>query len=293
MNMTRAKTRRPKYEIPDIGGSSTTEDPQVSRVVNFLVRGVREDVAASASLNSEGVNSNSEPPSLLNPSDETAPPDATKRVSLDHLFSAASTGKAKPGNLSSPAAEPFTSEVPIETDVVLGDLLSNPFASEPPQDRNTELPKGEGDSDSTARDQPGQSRPRESSAERDDLLSPLPAVTTGAVTRATEEEISDIEPPAEAKALNSFDEFQNLFGKILKPNLLSICEVIYANTVTVGQVEYLTTIGDLARDVGIKKRFCFVLLNKLEALGFVLRTTKQENKRVLGVILSINTNPFK
>jgi DNA-binding MarR family transcriptional regulator len=61
----------------------------------------------------------------------------------------------------------------------------------------------------------------------------------------------------------------------------------------IGQVEYLTTIGDLARDVGIKKRFCFVLLNKLEALGFVKRTIKQEEKRVLGVILSLNTNPFK
>jgi cell pole-organizing protein PopZ len=293
MNMTRTKTRRPKYEIPDIGGSSTTEDPQVSRVVNFLVRGVREDVTASAALNSEGVNSNSEPSSPLIPSDETSPPEATKRVSLDHLFSAASTGRAKSGNLSSPAAEPFPSEVPTETDVILGDLLSKPFNFEPPQDQNIELTKEEGNSDSIAGDQPGQSRSRESSAERDDLLTSLPAVTIGAVTRATEEEFSDLEPSADAKARNSFDEFQYLFGKLLKPNLLSICEVIYANTMAIGEVEYLTTIGDLAREVGIKKRFCFVLLNKLEALGFVKRATKQEDKRVLGVILSLNTNPFK
>jgi len=291
MNMTRAKTRRPKYEIPDIGGSPTTEDPQVSRVVNFLVRGVPEDVAASAALNSEGVNSNSEPPSPLVTSGETSPPDATKRVSLDHLFSAASTGKAKPGILLSPAVEPFPSDDPIEMNVPLVDLLSEPFASEPPIDQYTELTTGEGNSDSTASDQPSHSSPRESSD--DDLLSPIPAVTTRTVKRATEKQTSDIKPPAAAAAGNSFNEFQNLFGKILKPNLLSICEVIYANTVAVGQAEYLTTIGDLARDVGIKKRFCFVLLNKLEALGFVERTIKQEEKRVLGVVLSLNTNPFK
>lgn len=293
MNMTRAKTRRPKYEIPDIGGSPTTEDPQVSRVVNFLVRGVQEDVALNAALTAERVNSNSEPPSLLVTSGEASPPDATKRISLDHLFSAASTGKAKPGNLASPASEPLPTDDLFETDVVPGDLLSKPSASEPPQDENTERTKGEGDSDSTANDQPVHSSPRESSAERDNLLSPLPTITTRAIEPAAEKQISDIEPPADVDVRNSFAEFQTLFGKILKPNLLSICEVIYANTMAIGQVEYLTTIGDLARDVGIKKRFCFVLLNKLEALGFVKRTIKQEEKRVLGVILSLNTNPFK
>jgi hypothetical protein len=274
-NAKERNSRKAKYNIPDIGGPHVMEDESVTRVVQFLVGGS----AGAIDTNSAGT---FVPPGVpIDPSADvlgeegptTAP--TKKRVSLDHLFS--------------PAAKDQKVELPVESKVA--------DAIETNQDTAHDLKE-----QSAVGVMPGESDIGKSQMLPDRTIDSIAEATTlTAPDRSRDEAIllnakASIQPfhrIADSGEGNSFDEFKDAFGKLLKPNLMTICRVIYENTVTIGQEAYLTTVKDLALEVGIKKRFCFVLLNKLEELGFVERSVKNENKKVLGVLLRLNMNPFK
>jgi DNA-binding MarR family transcriptional regulator len=267
--------RKAKYNIPDIGGPDAVEDQSVTKVVQFLVGG------GSMALDAGGAETFVPPVVPFGPSADllggesatTAP--TKKRVSLDHLFS--------------PAAKDLRLEEPAESKVA--------EAIETPDDKALDL-KEEG---------LGGVAPGESSIDERQMLSDQ---ITGSIAKTViqsapdaslnEAKLLDAEASSQtfdriAGAVDgkSFDDFKEAFGKLLKPNLMTVCRVIYENTMAVGQNEYLTTVNDLASEIGIKKRFCFILLNKLEELGFLERSIKNENKKVMGVLLRLNMNPFK
>ena len=275
--MTNAKersSRKPKFNIPDIGGPDVGEDRSVTKVVQFLVGG------GPAALSEGGMGTFVPPIIPPDPSSDAlreGPPPATpkKQVSLDHLFNPSARNESLGVSAISDSSEPGVVD------------------QKDPSDRNEEAAEGGAQ---------GGDGIVGAEVSADGMIDPtaVPAVLTAPAIRrdepvlgAAEASIGAYEPRAGAADGDSFDDFKQAFGKLLKPNLVTICRVIYENTAAEGRVEYLTTVKDLAREVGIKKRFCFVLLNKLEELGFVERSVKNENKKVLGVLLRLNMNPFK
>jgi hypothetical protein len=274
-NTKEKSSRKAKYNIPDIGGPDAAEDQSVTKVVQFLVGG------SALGLEVGGAEPFSPPHIPLDSSadvqrgEESTPPPTKKRVSLDHLFNPGAKDQRIVEDI-----EPRVSE-PIDT--------PQHHAQEHKEEDVRGVTLAEGSIGKTE-------------VLPDRMIVSNAEVTSLAAPESSRDEVLSVNAGPSNQTFdlisgksdaNSFDIFIEAFGRLLKPNLLTICRLIYENTVAIGQEYYPTTVKDLAREVGIKKRFCFVLLSKLEELGFVERSIKNENKKVLGILLRLNVNPFK
>jgi len=259
MTTSKEKSRRPKFDIPTISGGASKETEQVERVMNFLVTGT---AAGGGLAQSGGDPAGAVPPSALAVAGEVPP--AERGVSLDHVFHSAARRPARTRD----DGDEDTGDVSVKSDAV----VAGPVTAEP-----SRVEHGEGERQTTSA-----------------------AATTHSETQpgAGEEQwnqalVSTSNAAATVAPAVPFEEFISRFGKLLRPSQIQICRVVYENSIAVGKAEYETTMPDLALQIGLVKRSCFLLVNRMEELGFITRTPLQGGKRMLGIALRLNIDAFK
>jgi hypothetical protein len=292
--------KKPKYEIQDIGGPGlTAEDRSMERVLDFIVRGSLDDVTLQEGSDTDKINQPLPGDPVVVPgtvstddhagviSDAQNRTESNKepgsRKSLDHLFS-------RSGQLARKS--------PVDaTDAQTDDLRqiiepAQPLRPSAPARQNLHTEPVERANESE------EARPtfllHEAILPEPDLLPENLIVNTPLPIAGNIAELSSGRAsPTISDETASFEAFKDRFGKLIKNRSLKLCEVIFDHTLAVGKSEYFTTTAELTKVVGVHQRQCYNLLGRLEALGFINRTPVEENSRLLGIILSINLNPFK
>jgi hypothetical protein len=255
MDNTRSSRRQPKYTIASLKPDGSSDAQQVERVMTNLLSGSQGGTMSAGNQQDAGPPASAKPTAGLGGAvDELGP---TRRVSLDHVFN--STGKATGTRVDS-SRDDVHSEVPA-------DRISGDGAGKENVPHVADVSSG---------------------AQERSAADASPVVVESVNPDAPSDVAAD-SPGGDG----SFDDFTARFSKILKGSQLTICKVIFDNSLAVGKAEFETTVKDLAEALSLNKRACFELLNKMEAMGFVTRRTIYEGKRLLGVALSIKMNPFQ
>lgn len=272
----------------------------MERVLDFIVRGNLDDVGLKEGQNTDRANQN-----LVACPDELSVPlvsddhtdvaddllnkaDSNKEIgskkSLDHLFS-------RSGQLARKSPVDVDQDESQVDEASTASEIFHPNTLSASKDSRTHIESADRASDAKQVQSPFlhfETEPSESSLSKGNL----PARSSEPLGRVI------AEPPDAPSSLtsgvekDSFDIFKVRFGQLIKNRSLKLCEVIFDNTLAQGKSEYFTTTTQLTKIVGVHQRQCYNILSKLESLGFINRSPVEENGRLIGIILSINLNPF-
>lgn len=251
--------KKPKYQIPDIGGADlTAEDISTERVLNFLIKGettppeqtdspapavAEEADSASTSASSQPVENNSPNTSL--PSTETAP-----KKSLARLYERAKSGGsvAKDLPLQLPADEqqetPSKQTAPVTT---------------PPVDVV---------------------RP----------VSPPSSVTVESLSKESEQVALSVETTTTGSELTQYVELWKNFYRLNSGEVDALC-AMYRLSYDQGRSECYIKMRNLAELSNLTYRYCQKVVRTLEQLGWITKLKDYDPTDQLGVLYRVNLKP--
>jgi len=250
--------KKPKYQIPDIGGADlTTEDISTERVLNFLIKGeapspeqtdspgasVAEDSNSTlASASSQPVQN--KPPTAPVPSPEPAP-----KKSLAHLFERASSGGT------------VAKELPLQL----------------PADEQTESP-----TQSAA--QPITVQPAKDARFTPDTVVEPAAREIEEVTTLTE-----LIAPSSPELAHFIELWKNFYR--LKSGEVDALSVMYRLSHEQGRDECYIKMHNLAELSKLTYRYCQKVVRSLEQLGWITKLKDYDPTDQLGVLYRVNLKP--
>jgi hypothetical protein len=253
--------KKPKYQIPDIGGADlTAEDISTERVLNFLIKGeaapseqiessdatVTEDSASASPLTSSQP-IQSKPSSASLPSSEPTP-----KKSLAHLFERASSG----GNL----AKDLPFQLPVDKQAEAPSQLTAP----------SEIP------------QPAKDTAKVGS-------------TPNAVVDPTARVIEQVAPVSEIIVLSSpelaqyIELWKNFYR--LKSGEVDALSVMYRSSHDQGHDECHIKMHNLAEMSNLTYRYCQKVVRSLEQLGWITKLKDYDPTEQRGVLYRVNLKP--
>lgn len=254
--------KKPKYQIPDIGGADpTSQDISTERVLNFLIKG---EAPSSEQTDSPGtsvadisnpvLNSASSQPVQNKPPRSSLPsPEPTHKKSLAHLFEQAGSG----GHVAK--------DLPLRL----------------PADDQTETP-----SQLTA--QTVNTQPAKDTVDADS--------TPVADAEQAPREIEQVTPVPEAIALESpelayyIELWKNFYR--LNSGEVDALSVMYHLSHQHGRAECHIKMHNLAEMSNLTYRYCQKVVRSLEQLGWINKLKDYDPTDQLGVLYRVNLTPL-
>ena len=249
--------KKPKYRIPDIGGSNlTAEDISTERVLNFLIKGEapspeQADSGAAVIENSDSVTASASSQPIQNkPSSVSLPsPEPTPKKSLAHLFERASSG----GNVAK--------ELPLQL----------------PSDEQAETP-------SQTAAHPVTDQPVKDAGFTPDVVAEPAARQTEQVAPVPETII-----PTSPELTHFIELWKNFYR--LKSGEVDALSVMYRLSHEQGRAECYIKMHNLAEMSNLTYRYCQKVVRSLEQLGWITKLKDYDPADQLGVLYRVNLKP--
>jgi hypothetical protein len=252
--------KKPKYQIPDIGGSDlTAEDISTERVLNFLIKGEapspeQPDSPGAEVLEDGGsVSASASPQIVPNEPSGTPPPspEPPPRKSLARLFERAKSGGSVAKDLPLRLPADDRAEIPPQ-------LTSQPETAQPAEDaKQVALPP---------------SPIEETAKEREP---PSPAA----------EKISPISP----ELAHYIELWRNFYR--LNSGEVDALSVLYRLSHEQGRDECHVKMRNLAEMSNLTYRYCQKVVRSLEQLGWITKLKDYDPAEPLGVLYRIHLKP--
>jgi hypothetical protein len=251
--------KKPKYQIPDIGGTDlTSEDISTERVLNFLIKGEApspEQTDTSDVLVTEESDSAllSSRPVQDKPSSASLPhPESTHKKSLAHLFERASSGGnvAKDLPLQLPAVE--QAEAPSE-------ITEPSITIQPDRDARHVAPPPSTDV--------------ETAAKEIELVAP----------------ISEKIAPTSPELAHYIELWKNFYR--LKSGEVDALSVMYRLSHEQGRDECYMKMHNLSEMSNLTYRYCQKVVRSLEHLGWITKIKDYDPTDQLGALYRVNLKP--
>lgn len=250
--------KKPKYQIPDIGGSDlTSEDISTERVLNFLIKGEApspEQTDSPDAMVAEGSESilasassqpvENKPPGASPPSTEPTP-----KKSLARLFERAKSG----GSVAKDLPLQLPSDEQAETS---SQLAAHPVTVEPTKDAGLTP-------DIVA----------EPAAREIEQVTPVPETI----------------PPVSPELANFIELWKNFYR--LKSGEVDALSVMYRLSHEQGRDECYIKMHNLAEMSNLTYRYCQKVVRSLEQLGWITKLRDYDPTDQLGVLYRVNLKP--
>ena len=252
--------KKPKYQIPDIGGADlTSEDISTERVLNFLIKGEApapeqaDSLGATAAADSDPVSASSSQNAENKPLDDSLPsPEPTPKKSLAGLFERAKSG----GTLAK--------ELPLQL----------------PSDEQTEPPSQLTEHTVTA--------------------PPIGDVSNAAPQLAAAIEPSDKEPeqvitvpekttPTSPELAHYIELWKNFYR--LKAGEVDALSVMFRLSHERGRDHCHIKMHNLSEMSNLTYRYCQKVVRSLEQLGWITKLKDYDPTDQLGVLYRVNLKP--
>ena len=252
--------KKPKYQIPDIGGAGqTAEDISTERVLNFLIKGEAtppkppssSDVADGG--NSNHVSASASPQSVHNQSSGTSLPsqEAPPKKSLARLFERAKSG----GGVAK--GQPLNPPAPVEAES-LTQSTTHTEANQPVEDS------------------------RQAAAPASVVEEPV----------KEEESVSTIAEkisPASPELAHYVELWKNFYR--LKSGEVEALSTMYRLSHEQGIDYCYIKMHNLAEMSNLTYRYCQKIIRSLEQLGWITKIKDYDPADQLGVLYRVNLNP--
>lgn len=250
--------KKPKYQIPDIGGADlTSEDISTERVLNFLIKGEApspEQTDSPSATVAEGSDSvlasaSSQPVENKPPGDSLPSTEPTPKKSLARLFERAKSG----GSVAKDLPLQLPSDEQAETS---SQLEAHPVTVEPTKDGGF-----------------------------------TPDIVTEPVAREIERAIPVPETiaPVSPELANFIDLWKNFYR--LKSGEVDALSVMYRLSHEQGRDECYIKMHNLAELSNLTYRYCQKVVRSLEQLGWITKLRDYDPTDQLGVLYRVNLKP--
>jgi hypothetical protein len=253
--------KKPKYQIPDIGGADlTAEDISTERVLNFLIKGeasspeqtdspgavvAEESDSALAATTSQPIEN--KPPGASLPSTEPAP-----KKSLARLFERAKSGGS--------VAKDLPLQLPAEEQPETPSQLTAPQVTTPPAEDARHI-----------------TTPSSAAAES----------ATKEVERAAP--LSEKTVPTGPELAHYIELWKNFYR--LKSGEVDALSVMYRLSHDQGRDECYVKMHNLAEMSNLTYRYCQKVVRSLEQLGWITKLKDYDPSDQLGVLYRVNLKP--
>jgi hypothetical protein len=250
--------KKPKYQIPDIGGADlTAEDISTERVLNFLIKG---EASSSEQTNSSGATAAEGSDSVLapassqpvenKPSSASLPsPEPTPKKSLARLFERAKSG----GNVAKDLSLQLPSDEQAETS---SQLAAHPVTVEPAKDAGF-----------------------------------TPDIVAEPAAREIEQvtPVSETITPESPELAHYIELWKNFYR--LKTGEVDALSVMYRLSHEQGRDECYIKMHNLAEMSNLTYRYCQKVVRSLEQLGWITKLKDYDPTDQLGVLYRVNLKP--
>lgn len=268
-------SKKPKYQIADIGGSDLTpQDLSTERVLNFLIKG-EAPADQGAGTPADGLEQAGPSPEQTAAGGADEPANASLpssgppgKKSLDHLFRRASAGGA--------AAKDLKLDLRAQEDSVAPPAVqAEPEAEPDPASRPAEAAAAEEEPTPAAPQgpPPGEPEARPQAAE--------PQRLTPEVSTAT---------PAESAELTQLISLWKSFYR-LKDGEIEALSAMYRMSHGLGTDECYVKMHKLAVMSNLTYRYCQKVVRCLEQLGWITKLKDYDPSNQLGVLYRVNLKP--
>lgn len=251
--------KKPKYQIPDIGGADlTTEDISTERVLNFLIKGEApapeqaDSLGATAAADSDLVLASSQPVENNPPGASLPSPEPTPKKSLAGLFERAKSGGtlAKELPLHLPADEqPEPSSQSTEHAVTIPPTVDVDDVTPPP-----------------------------AAALEPSAIEPVQAVTVPEKIAPTSPELA-----------HYIELWKNFYR--LKSGEVDALSVMYRLSHGQGRDHCHIKMHNLSEMSNLTYRYCQKVVRSLEQLGWITKLKDYDPTDQLGVLYRVNLTP--
>jgi DNA-binding MarR family transcriptional regulator len=253
--------KKPKYQIPDIGGADlTAEDISTERVLNFLIKGEAPSTEqtdspdAAMAEGNDSVSASASPQPVQNepPSASLPSPEPTHKKSLAHLFERASSGGVVGKDLSLQLPE-------VEQAETISQSVAHPVSVQ-------------------------------SAKETTDAAS-TPSPVVESITREIEEDAQVSETIALiSPELAQYIELWKNFYR-LNSGEVDALSVLYRLSHQQGRAECYVKMHNLSEMSNLTYRYCQKVVRSLEQLGWITKLKDYDPTDQLGVLYRVNLKP--
>lgn len=286
-------SKKPKYQIADIGGSElTSEDISTERVLNFLIRGELESSTdQTTDAGSDGLAAANNPPEQAAPDRTVAAtetslpsPQALSKKSLDHLFRRARGGED--GTVKSLYHEPGDRQ--LATEATDEPLITNPGLSQ------SVPPDSSAESGSARLEQPPQmlavneaslvaSKRLALSTQPDTIPQSIESQMVAAIASSTF-------PFHESEVVAYLRALWKSFYRLNAGEIIAL-STLYQMSHAEGSSECYIKMHKLAEMSNLTYRYCQKVVRRLEQLGWITKLKDYDASTQLGVLYRINLKP--
>jgi hypothetical protein len=252
--------KKPKYQIPDIGGADlTSEDISTERVLNFLIKGEapspeQTDSSGAAAADSDSVlaSASSQPIENKSPSASLPSPEPVPKKSLAGLFERAKSGGT------------VAKDLPLQL----------------PSDEQPEAP-----SHITA--PPVTLSPTEDA----EHVAPPPSAAVEPAAKAIEQvaPVSEKIAPTSPELAHYIELWKNFYR--LKSGEVDALSVMYQLSHEQGRDECYIKMHNLSEMSSLTYRYCQKVVRSLEQLGWITKLKDYDPTDQLGVLYRVNLKP--
>jgi len=252
--------KKPKYQIPDIGGADlTSEDISTERVLNFLIKGEapspeQTDSSGAAAADSDSLlaSASSQPIENKSPSASLPPPEPTPKKSLAGLFERAKSGGS--------VAKELPLQLPVEEQPEAPSQITAPSVPVP-------------------------------STEEAGHVAPPPSVTVEPAAK----EIELVAPltkkiaPTSPELAHYIELWKNFYR--LKSGEVDALSIMYQLSHEQGRDECYIKMHNLSEMSNLTYRYCQKVVRSLEQLGWITKLKDYDPSDQLGVLYRVNLKP--
>jgi len=253
--------KKPKYQIPDIGGADlTAEDISTERVLNFLIKGEapsseQTDPSGSAAVQDNTpvpAHASSQPVENKTTGDSLPSPEPTPKKSLARLFERAKSGGS--------VAKDLPLQLPAEEQVETPAPLTAVTATTP-------------------------------AAEDAGHVSPPPSVAVEPAVEETKQAVpvSEKTAPSSPELTHYIELWKNFYR--LKSGEVDALSVMYRLSHDQGRDQCYVKMHNLAEMSNLTYRYCQKVVRSLEQLGWITKLKDYDPTDQLGVLYRVNLKP--
>ena len=252
--------KKPKYQIPDIGGADlTAEDISTERVLNFLIKGEapspeQTDSSGSAAVqdnNSVSAPASSQPVENKTTSDSLPSSEPTPKKSLARLFERAKSG----GSVAKDLPLQLPADEQVETPPLTAPLATTHSAEDASQ------------------------------------VAPPPRVAVESAAEKIEQAapVSEKTAPPSPELTHYIELWKNFYR--LKSGEVDALSVMYRLSHEQGRDHCYVKMHNLAEMSNLTYRYCQKVVRSLEQLGWITKLRDYDPTDQLGVLYRINLKP--